>query len=390
MQWDQVIEPIEERSEIEGDEKRRVLEAVQYLRSELFEGQDPDLSSHPLVSRLTNFAPWNLRWVLWFTSTLQELQSHHGYEGLKSRLQRADEAREAMTIVDIASEFLSGGYEITIDPDLDDFDKVPDLLVRNESADRPFVVEVKEFQEHREEKKSRETIWGLSKAVHEGTEAVGSLKHSGRIEKSLAEPHLDEIKEKVRKLAEDANREGRLQALEISNTLSFAVAPEHDEESLEEWAQKRGLGVNQIRGPAPRVDRLKMIGKHLNWKQDQIPKEHPGIVVMVGSQIFWRYRMQAAVSMLEEEIYQHPKTVLTVLKGSNPAAGVLTDERSEYLEKRVGRHRVIERRRLELLFEQFLILHNRFHDHEKIEEEVREVMDVFGKQGAKDSSRIRD
>lgn len=377
MDWNQLISRIEEGDSLSEEEKVKGRRAFQHLKSELFGDEEIDVVSHPLLRRVGNVAPWNLQWARWFASTLGELQSHEGYQSLENRLRDDDQAREAMTVIEVAADFLREGYNIAVEPDIDGFTKEPDLLVQ-QGKQTPLIIEVTEIQRHREERKSTETVQRISAAILKGCTDTKPLRQTGRIYKSLSESHLSEVEEEVHKLAAEASEERKLKTLEKPRTLVLAVAPEQKIDALSNWAQNRELEVGNLEGPTPRVDPIDRIGKQLNWKQEQLPARIPGVVVMVGSRVFWQYRVNPSVALLEEELFQHEKTVSLVLKEKTIGSGRFIDDDSGYVEKQIDEHRISERRRFGMLFEQFLVLYNRYHEHDVVEGDVRAATSLMG------------
>ena len=377
MDWSQLIDRIEESDSLPEEEKTQGRKSFQSLKTKLFGDEEVDVVAHPLLRRMGNIAPWNLRWAQWFASTLKELQSHEGYGSLESRIRDPEQAREAMTVVEVAADFLEQGYDITVEPDIERFPKEPDLLIKREDRS-PFVIEVTEIRQHREERKSTETVQRVSAAILKGCNVDVPLRQTGRIHKSLAEPHLSEVEKAVLKLAAKASEQGKLLTLEKPRTLELALAPEEKVDPLSEWAHERDLEVGRLEGPTPRVDHLDRIGKQLNWKQDQLPEHIPGIVVLVGSQIFLRYLADHSIALLEEELFQHEKTVFAVVKEKTIGKGRFIDDDATYFDEHIDDHRLSERRRFGMLFEQFLVLQNRYHEHDVVEDDVRAAASVVG------------
>jgi hypothetical protein len=134
---------------------------------------------------------------------------------------------------------------------------------------------------------------------------------------------------------------------------------------------ERGLHVGEFIGPSIDVNEILRTKRAIREEQKQLPQEYPNIVVIKNTNLFFRTRdVRKAINELEEEIYEHPHLLFAVISGE--FVGLAKDEllMKDY-------HVYLEKSRFELFAEQYIILFNRFCEHEISPSVIAKIYNSF-------------
>jgi hypothetical protein len=140
---------------------------------------------------------------------------------------------------------------------------------------------------------------------------------SGHLERVVAKPHLEEIKQKVHNVIKKAERETGFETLEIVGIIRFAFATKSHRKKLDEWAASRGLRAGQLAGPAVDVQEFDRVSCKLANELKQVPSDRANVIV-IYSHLFSSPPSDDSVfkqfiAKLADEVYKHPHVGYLVL-----------------------------------------------------------------------------
>jgi len=353
--WEKLCQHCEVLEGLTGFEKERAKRAFQFLREELGSNflDNAFNERHAICRYLVNLAPWTRKWITWFADALKELKKQENYSSLLNRIKDKNRFGEGFSILEIAYKFSRTGFKILIDPPIgiSGTRKIPDLKVINENSGESLFVEISVVGKSKIEREAWQTMQRITDPIWR---SVPFIDYCGRIHKSLAERHLEDIVKKVEKMMEELKKDNVFQELIIEDVIEIGMAPENDKEILQKWATERGLKVGEFSGPPFNVDELLRTRGRIEKEQNQLPHEYPNIVVIMNNNLFLHIKdIRKAISQLEEVVYEYPHILAVIIAGPHMWKG-----ENEIIMK--DQHVLIKKTRFDMFTEQYIILFNRF------------------------------
>jgi hypothetical protein len=355
VEWDKHIEHCGVLQGVNDYEKERARRAIRFLREELGEGflKKAFSTRHPIFEYFANLAPWTREWVVWFADSLKAVRKAENYDQLRERLLDKDRFPEALTVLDVSQRFSQVGFSVGFDPKVTvgDRQKVPDIRVTDTGAGETFYVEVSAVTPSVSETRALETMHRVTEPV---LRSIPFINYCGRIQKSLAEPHLVEIVEKIKKIVSEVKVDGAFRELVVEKTLELGMAGEADKDLLQKWASQRGLEVGTFRGPSYDPNEVGRTKRKIGDEQRQLPDAVPNLVVIQNERLFTHKQdMRAVIGELEEEVYAHPNLLGAVVFGRHLGLG----DTETVME---GQHVYTKKGKSASLQEENIVLFNRF------------------------------
>jgi hypothetical protein len=213
-----------------------------------------------------------------------------------------------MSILNIVEILLPLGFSFRLDSpiNINGTPKKPDLFVRLDASDPGFFVEVtrlKQSQKQQEADDVFDELWGRFFTFCPLTGC------SGHLERVLAPPHLQEIKQQILTAVKKAQDETGFETLEIPGAIQFAFATESHSAKLQKWATDRGMKAGELSGPGVDVDEFERISFKLKSKIEQVPSDRANVIV-VYPHLFTMPPIETAefaafVHALEDIVYKH-------------------------------------------------------------------------------------
>jgi ribosomal protein L19 len=369
--WEKLIEHSQTIKELTFLEKERVKRAFQFLRQELGEEflKDAFKEGHPICGYIRNLAPWTRKWIIWFADALNELKYQENYDSLLKRIRDKARFEEGVLVAEVGFKFSKSGFKITIDPEESSRGgKIPDLKLVDKDAGDELFVEISQMGSSKVEEQASQTLHAVVDVLWR---SIPFVQYCGRIHKTLSKRHLNEVVKKVEETLEKVKKDNVFHELLIEDVIEVGMAPEKDKEILEKWALERGLHVGEFIGPPIDVNEILRTKRAIREEQKQLPQEYPNIVVIKNTDLFFRTRdVRKAINELEEEIYEHPHLLFAVISGE--FIGLAKDEllMKDY-------HVYLEKSRFELFAELYIILFNRFCEHEISPSVIAKIYNSF-------------
>ncbi len=353
--WNKLISHCDSLDELSRLEKEKAKRAFKLLRKEFGNNflETAFNARHPIFQYLINRAPWTRKWIIWFADAIGELKSQENHESLFARLQDAEKFPEALSVLEIGCDLCRAGFTISVDPsvDISGRPKIPDLKVCDKDNHEEFFVEVS-IQLGSEVQKE---AWRTTERIHSLLwRTVPFLHYCGRVQKTLADKHLDQILKKVENGLENCKKEGAFQEIVVEGVIEIGIAPESDKEILHEWAVERELKVGEFSGPPYDVDEVLRTKRKIRNEQRQLPDNRPNIVVVKNNNVFMHLQdVRATIGELEEEVYRYPHLLAAVVWGGHMG-------KAEDTAIMKDQHVFITRSKAGLLIDQYIILFNKF------------------------------
>jgi len=179
---------------------------------------------------------------------------------------------------------------------------------------------------------------------------------SGRMEKSLAPLHLQDVLARLEKVKGLAISERRFTSLELPGVIALAIAPSGSEE-LRVWGNGRGLEVGEFAGPPTNVVETDRLAFKLRREQEQLPRDGSNVVIINSAPLTaipWDpHQLSQIAHCLEEEVFKHPHIcycgIIFSWVGGNVTSALTS-----------GEHFCVNRQRFDFMCDTVLLLRNRF------------------------------
>ncbi len=333
--WTKLIRHCQEM-DLTASEKEMAIKSFQWLGREFGE-EFLDYAfdtRHPICEYITNLAPWTRKWFIWFVETLRECKEtmeQLEYNQFKSKLKdstRNNEFRnntrfgERVSVLRIAQKFNKTVFDITFDPKVRVLGKpkTPDLKLVEKDTGKEIFVEISATHESEEERDAKRIINMIKRDLVE----FHQIWYSGRLKKKLSRENLErelaEIAKKIKETIGRVKKENKFQAMSANDKVELGIAPKSDRESLEKWAAKRGLRATGWTMDYE-TDEVSRIKQKIRKKQDQLPREHPGIVIIINDIFFLGHNTEEARRELIKELCRYPHLSLVIVAGRFLAPG---------------------------------------------------------------------
>jgi len=353
--WDKLSEHCEILETLSNFEKEKAKRSFQFLKTIFGESflKSAFETGHPLTQTITNLAPWTRKWFIWFAEALEELKEQENYDSLLIRIKDTKKFSEALSVLEVAHKLFKTGFKVCFDPKIKvgSNSKVPDIKVINKETDEIIYIEV---SAQKQSKNQREASITAQKIVNTLWHGPFFLYYCGRIYKTLSKRHLDEVTNEIKSVLEKVYAEKNFYEYLKEDVIELGLATEEDKQILEKWAVERKLKIGEIRGPPFDTNELIRVKRAIDKEQRQLPTDIPNIVVINNSNLFFHIKdMRKAISELEEEVYQHPHLLITIISGSYVGFAEETSFKKD-------QHAFIRKTKFDILCEQHIVLLNKF------------------------------
>lgn len=325
---------------------------------------------HPIMMTLFNKAPWTRLVLCEMASDVQRVSAVSNGKNLLRRLKGEKTYGEAMHVMRHASRFAATGFDVTVDPEVGvkGKPKVPDLAISIPKYGDKIFVEL--------------TSLGTSDAEARATHVfrvVGEplmfyhLMHAGRLNRMLSLKHAEELALRIKTVVEHAKRHHSFEELVIPDILDLAVAPPEANEAFEAWCQEKGLSKNSFAGPGYDVNEIARTTGSIVRKQNQLPKEFPGIVVVRSSVLLEENRLVELAQAVEERIGDFSNMLGVLIEGGYLGGG------GAPVRIAVGPHSYLKEVKEDgLRTEQRLFVLNRYCEQKVTMATVTKIYEAFG------------
>lgn len=340
-------------------EKVKAEDALVFLGKRLGDGflrhpddQNNQVSGHPLSWLLINVVPWTRRYLIRLADNVRTVDGAENLKKLLADLKDADLFEHNSLVLDCAAKLSREGFEACFEPTrtVGNNEKQPDVRVTNSTTGEVVFLEIATTCVSSQERRSREDSSALSLRL---MRADAGLRWCGRLRKSLAPQHWDEVLKKVESALRSAGLENRFATVVEEGVIELAICPEEQSAVLEAWAAEHGMQPGTVMGPPIPANHVERLRKKIANEQEQLPLNAANALLIQNTDIFFFTKdIRALISALEEDVYRYPHLAMVIIQGIN-----IGGEAPEVIQK--GEHRY-SRRAVDDMCEQSLLLVNRF------------------------------
>jgi hypothetical protein len=274
--------------------------------------------NHFIHQHFKNFAPWSLKWSIWFAEALSLLVKNDLSGEILSNLKSKNYHEEALTFLQINYYLSKAGFDIQFEKEviINGVSKFPDLRLENPSNREVMFLELSSLHMHQEHDWNRSMFHHLTTCFHDGIK----VDYAGTI-KNITKENFESIKEQIIFLKQSAIDNHGFLSVENDN-LIVAVAASESKQELISWCEAKGVSINSLHGDTLNLEgEMSRIKKKVQDKASQLSRDFPNVIGISMNALF----MMAGnkIEMLVELVsyiarFEHIYGVLVF--GENPIA----------------------------------------------------------------------
>jgi hypothetical protein len=294
--WHKQIEYIEKSDDWSDEEKVEIKDAIIFLSSILSRGFLKNTHYyHPIKHAINNKARHSIKWIVWISQTLKKFKENHkNFEELLDKVKRLDRAKhEGIPFLELADELAKQGFLIDFEPEIPNFNKNPDIKIKNRTNEEELYLEVTYLRDNSKNK----TISSNYMALQHYTMGKGVFI-TGKIFSIISKNEMIEVKQlidaKIKECVE-TKKIITIDATEANNLLSIAMGTNY--ELLKSWIKsynkskgdERYYEINNIASMNIDLDKdiNRIISKKIKNKAKQIPQNKLGMIYLSLNPIFF-------------------------------------------------------------------------------------------------------
>lgn len=326
--WQKLIEYVNLHPDFTTEEKKAIERAISSLSTTL--GKSFLLASqsfnHPICQHFRNFAPWALRWSIWFAEALEDLVKNDLNGKLLSDLKSKNRSEEALTFLEINHYLTRSGFSIEFEKEVfvNEGPRFPDLKLVNPSTKEVIYVELSSLHMHQEHDWNKSMFHKLTDHFRRGM-LQNRLNYCGRI-RNLSKDNYDLIKEQIDNFKKSITSREKLYTIE-NEFLMLAVAGETCDDEISQWAKEREINLNSLSGDEITLDgEMNRIRKKIKDKATQLEKQSFNIIAISMHTLFMMGgdKIQMLVSLMGY-LQNFPHIYGVMIFGDNPLAKIKQD-----------------------------------------------------------------
>ena len=353
--WDKVRDNFYHLGGISSFTRETALRSIYFLRRELGETflQEGAKRDHPLVNIFEGPSPYFAKFVIWLASAIDESSKWSGHDVFLRKLRVVEDYSEAVSVLEIAWKFSRFGFKVSLEPNIHNFPKKPDIKLIDETTRDTLYIEVSDLDTSSRSLQALRTFDTVSDALPRTLSSLGTLY------KGLSQQHSRELANKIRRLSREAQRTQSLQQLVERDVIAIAIAPSSEWKSLTKWARARKISTDGFSSPdIPVGDEVIRTALKIEKEQKQLPPNRLGLVIINNHALFLQLgdgKMTASNLLrgLEESVFSHSNLVAVAVFGTFPGP----ESRRTFLK---DQHVLHKWNRGAEFVEYCAVLHNRF------------------------------
>ncbi|MGP0099722.1 MAG: hypothetical protein ACLPHI_22040 [Terriglobales bacterium] len=130
------------------------------------------------------------------------------------------------------------------------------------------------------------------------------------------------------------------------------LCDEKHQQLLNEWCEKHKLKPGSFAGQPVQANCVERLKGKIAEKQRQLPKDQPGVILVLDNDAFFRAEVRTLIREVEEEVFRYPHVPVVIVCGKS-----LSSEPPEVVQ--IGQHRYTLRSD-DLMTERHIFLLNRY------------------------------
>lgn len=268
LHWEYQINAIRTSLELTDSEKTSIEKSYSNLRTLLGDNTLNHFfeKKHPLGQHLLNCNAWKQRWIAWLSDTLLSLSGSAEFKRLRKQLLNSKEFEASLSVVEIASKFLSAGLIVDLEPRVlaNQKNKVPDLHISFADNATSFCVEVSTLQPSKHYIRNSQIIDLLSfKHIN--------VSYGGWLYKNLSENEFKRLFDKIDQTAQKVFEKRTLIEINIPDIIELALSSPFGDSKIQEWCDRKGYRICSVGIPQDNFDPTKRLKWKIQDKQSQLP-----------------------------------------------------------------------------------------------------------------------
>jgi hypothetical protein len=326
--WQKFIEYVNLHPEFSQEEKIAVKNAINLISSTLGKNflSTPRGYRHFIAEHFRNFAPWALRWSVWFSDALQDLVKNDLNGKLLSDLKSKNRSEEALTFLEINHYLTRSGFAIEFEQEvlINDRSRFPDLKLVNPSTREVLYIELSSLHMHQQQDWNTSMFHRLTTYFLSGM-LQNKLNHCGKI-RNLSKENFESVKQQIDAFKSSVISREKLYTIENEN-LMLAIAGESCTNEILQWAKERQIGLNSVTGDEITFDgEINRIKKKIRDKAAQLGEPYFNIIAISMHTLFMMggNKTQMLVSLMGY-LQDFPHIYGVMIFGFNPLAKIGQD-----------------------------------------------------------------
>ncbi len=322
--WQYHLDYIQSSESFSGLEKKNIFDGLAKLR-EIFTDDwlwDAAENWHPLISYITNYAPWSQLWLADFGRRLNFIKDLPQIDKLHERLKNPNEYSGAEAEVDTIYKLKKSGFNIELYPKVGKRKADVKASLNNEE----FYFEISRLQPSQKEIAASKTFDMLSfPYVISEQNVIMQYK----IYKILSRPRINEFRKKIEDAILKVKENKEFIYIGEPGVIDCLIIHESNrgrlDNLLNQFGMKRG-----VFGPPISVDYVRRLDAKFWDEVEQLPKDKPSVIVIYGNLTYFSGNAKDFYNELafeiEETIYEQSNLILGIIIGKEN--GTRDDHRS--------------------------------------------------------------
>lgn len=317
--WQYHLDYIRKSDNFDDDEKAHIISGLSKLR-EFFtddwlrETTETGRLRHPLISYMSNYAPWCQSWLVDLADRLDCIRSVPRFDKLMERLKDPEQYGGAEPESHSICRLKASGFEVELYPRIGVGKREADL--RATIGDDNYFFEITSLQSSMKAIAASHTFDSLTfpySFMHHD-----ELTVQCKIHKALAEPRIKELKKKIERAMSQVRQNRSFAYIGELGIMDYLIV--HNEVANELNALLNQFGMQKgISGPAFVVDDVRRLEAKFWDEVKQLPKDKPSVIVIYGNLTYFSGDAADFYSALayeiEDTVFAHNNLVMGVIIG---------------------------------------------------------------------------
>ena len=310
--WEYHINYILKSDSLNDDEKRGILDGLAKLRNVFTDDWlwRAAKDGHPLISYVTNYAPWSQLWLAELGRRLDSIKVLPKFDDLKNRLLNPKEYAGAVMEVDLAYKLTHAGFVVELYPQTDNKKSDMKALI----GDKEVFFEVTNLQPTLKSVKASETFELLTLPYMFDHGVIIQCQ----IHKILSKPHIKELRLKIEEAIAEVKETKDFVYMGEPNVIDYLILHRNKQDDLDSLVGRYGM-KREITGPAFDVDDVRRLENKIWRKIYQLPKDKPSVIVIYGNITYFFEKAEEHYSKIaydiEEAIYSQNNLISGIIVG---------------------------------------------------------------------------
>lgn len=333
--WDYFLSQIPQAEQIHKNRKQEIDKIISKFEEIFGQGwwQYAATNQHPIFWRL-NYALWNPddHVLDELIDSLTKLQHVLGFDDLIKRAKRADQFDAVETEIKLGMRIIKKCSDIAFDQPLGN--KKPDIICTFEN--QQLLLEVKTLLTANETQKARKT-------AREILQSCLGIFPFGRVFKVLSDPHIEDVKLEVKRIAEEAIEQKIPRVINIPKVLKLLLIPDsvsNRPDIIKQWRddpiffdESMKGQISGFHGPDDGVrseHRIRIRLQQIKSEQ-QIPLDKLGVIIISSKDFFFLEDQTVSrfVDFVIESVYELRNIAAVVLYNNAVIVGETQPRKTE-------------------------------------------------------------